>query len=268
MAVFISSDTECTNCKHALSGNYCSNCGQKGGTKRLELKTLVSDIFKAVVDVDTKVFRTIKELTLNPGQVTLNYIGGARVRYLNPIKYCFVIFAITLALMHLTGNIDQTVERVEFDNIERLEKERNLSEEALAETRAFQQATLEVYTEYLQPIQFILIPIAAFFLRWMHYKRRRNYIEIVSFLSYVFAHAALMSIPILLGMTLLGEISNFSLWIYSALSLIFIGYGAKVFFGLSWVRLFLSLLIYVPLYIVLVGILMSAAASLRISGII
>ena len=268
MTVFSPHDGTCANCENTISGLYCNQCGQKANTRRLEIKTLFGGVFKALMEMDSTVFRTIKELTLNPGRVALNYIGGARVAYINPVKYCITIFAVALAIMHLSGQIDQTVDKVTTANQEWQEQSKALSGPVLEQAKARRKATVEVYSEYLQPMQLILIPIAAFFLRLLHYRKRRNYAEVTSFLCYVFGHTALINIPILLGMILLGLLSYFNLWVFSAVLLVVFGYGSKVFFKLSWPGFLISLLLSTAIYFVLAGLMISGAAQLRMAGLI
>ncbi|MCK0068409.1 DUF3667 domain-containing protein [Kordiimonas laminariae] len=268
MTVFSPHEGTCVNCENTITGLYCNQCGQKANTQRLEIKTLLGGAFKALMELDSKVFRTIKELTLNPGQVALNYIGGARVAYLNPVKYCITIFALILAIMHLSGQIDQTVEKVTTANLAWQEQSKDLNDAVLKYAKARQKATVEVYSEYLQPMQLILIPIAALFLRLLHYRKRRNYAEIASFLCYIFAHTALINIPILLAMLLFGMLSYFNLWVYSAVLLFMFAYGSKIFFKLTWPGLLISLLLSTAVYFALAGLTISVAAELRMAGYI
>jgi hypothetical protein len=220
------------------------------------------------VEFDSSIFRTIRELTLNPGQTALNYTHGARISYINPIKYCVTIFAITLAIMHITGQIDQTIERIDAENAARLTQDQSLDSEAISIRQLYQKANLEVYAEYLQPMQFILIPIAALFLRLQHFRKKRNYAEIVSYLCYIFGHTALINIPIILGMSFLGLIAYYNLLIYSGFLLVMFWYGSKIFFELSWLRSFFSLLVSAVIYFILVGMIITIAAELRVAGLI
>ncbi len=268
MNSFPSDVTKCANCGAILGGKYCKDCGQKANTIRLELKALLNSIFKSFVEFDASIFKTVRELTFNPGQVSLNYIHGARIAYINPIKYCLTIFAITLAIMHITGQIDKTIERIDAQNTASLELNKSLNTETTSLRRMYQKANLEVYAEYLQPMQLILIPIAGLFLRIQHARRRRNYAETISFLCFVFGHTALINIPIILGMSLLGLIAYYNLLVYSGFLLFIFWYGSKVFFELSWARSFVSLLISAALYFVLAGTIMMIAAELRVKGII
>lgn len=259
---------ECANCGSTLTGQYCSHCGQKSGTERLSLASVVSGAFAALTDLDSTLPRTIKELSVNPGKVAHNYVSGARVSYINPVKYCIAVFAIILALMHVTGQIDLTAERVTAANNARaLEAARN-GQTIPDAIQASQRATVEVYTEYLQPLQLLLIPIAALLLRLLHFRRQRNYAEVFCFLAFVFGHAALLNIPVLALMSLSGFLAYYNLWVYSGFLLIIFGYGAKVFFDLSVGWAIISGLISGVLYAVTMILLVTVASTLRLNGFI
>lgn len=270
MTVFSSNARECANCKKPSSGTYCSYCGQKSDIQRLEINTLFHNTFKVLIDFDSKIFRTIKELSFNPGQTALNYINGARISYINPLKYCITVFALALALavMHLSGQIDDTVNRINTWNDARLEQSGATNKAALVQEHARQKAFVEVYAEYLQPMQFVMIPFSALLLQLLHYRKNRNYAEVTSFLCYIFGHAALIIIPLILLMSLTGFISYFSLWVHSAILLLLFGYGSKIFFELTWPAWFITTTISIVIYFALIGLVITGAADLRLSGVI
>jgi len=260
--------SECSNCGGKLTGPYCSHCGQKAGTTRLSVTGIARGAFNALTDLDSKLPRTVLELTLNPGQVALNYVKGARVAYVNPVKYCIAVFAVILALMHVTGQIDLTAERVTAANNARALEAASSGQAVPAAIQASQRATVEVYTEYLQPLQLLLIPIAAFLLRLLHFRKKRNYAEVFCFLAFVFGHAALLNIPVIALMSLSGFLAYYNLWVYSGFLLIIFGYGAKVFFDLSVVWAIISGLVSGALYAVTMIMLVTLASALRLNGII
>lgn len=73
---------KCKNCNQSLESknNYCSNCGQKNIDK-LNLKYLFSEILENVLNLDSKMFTTLKSLIFKPGFLTKEFMIGKRIRY-------------------------------------------------------------------------------------------------------------------------------------------------------------------------------------------
>jgi hypothetical protein len=90
----------CLNCGEAVTGNFCSQCGQENEDKTVSLKFLISDFLADVISFDSKLTRTIIPLVIRPGFLTNEYIEGHRVSYLSPLKmYIFmsVVFFLVMA---------------------------------------------------------------------------------------------------------------------------------------------------------------------------
>ncbi len=92
--------TTCPNCQAEAVTSFCPQCGQRLGVKRITLRDTIRDSWTQVVGFDGFFLRTIRDLTLRPGQVARSYINGIRVRYFGPVAYFF--FMITLLLLWLS----------------------------------------------------------------------------------------------------------------------------------------------------------------------
>lgn len=90
----------CLNCGHALAEDYkfCPQCGQGVGDSRITLAALLRDIWLEVVQIDSKLVRTLVPLLFRPGFLTREYVVGKRVRYLSPFKMYLVVAAVFFAL--------------------------------------------------------------------------------------------------------------------------------------------------------------------------
>jgi hypothetical protein len=99
--------TTCRNCTEPLRGQFCSACGQSHRFVRLELRALVQDVLDGLVNLDTRVLRTVGELTIDPGRVGREYLVGRRIPYVNPFKFALATFAFAIlvnqALIYLHG---------------------------------------------------------------------------------------------------------------------------------------------------------------------
>lgn len=84
----------CLNCGAALSGAYCSACGQKGHVHR-SLAHAVEEFLHGVVHFDSKFWHTLPLLVARPGKLTREYIDGRRARYISPMA----LFLLTVFTM-------------------------------------------------------------------------------------------------------------------------------------------------------------------------
>lgn len=94
----------CYNCHYPLPayGQYCSNCGQKYTTGKIPVWELVREFIESVLNIDSKIFRTIGALFI-PGRLTLQYFQGHHKRYVPPMRLFFVMAVIHFAVLGYVG---------------------------------------------------------------------------------------------------------------------------------------------------------------------
>jgi hypothetical protein len=90
----------CLNCGAALTGTYCANCGQPAHVHRT-LGAIWHDLMHSVLHFDGKIWRTLPELALRPGQLTRRYIHGERAKFVSP----FALFLFSALLMYAVYSI-------------------------------------------------------------------------------------------------------------------------------------------------------------------
>ncbi len=66
-----------------LVGKFCHGCGQSSAVHRSYLKE-VTDIFRSIVNLDSRTFRTVLNLFFRPGKLTRDFVYGKRVGFLPP----------------------------------------------------------------------------------------------------------------------------------------------------------------------------------------
>ena len=99
-------ETNCLNCGAALSGPYCSACGQHAHVHRT-LTSFFHDLLHGVFHLEGKIWRTLPMLAWRPGELTRSYIDGQRARFVSPIAlFLFCVFAM-FAVMGMTGDLDR-----------------------------------------------------------------------------------------------------------------------------------------------------------------
>ncbi len=98
----------CLNCGSALSGPFCTSCGQPAHLHR-SLLHLLEELLHSVLHFDAKGWRTLPLLAVRPGLLTRRYIDGQRRRYVSPLAlFLFngflMFFVISLLAEHAPGS--------------------------------------------------------------------------------------------------------------------------------------------------------------------
>ncbi|MBS0322174.1 MAG: DUF3667 domain-containing protein [Proteobacteria bacterium] len=96
----------CTNCGAPLAGEWCTRCGQERIVERGALRRY----FERQVP---RILHTVRALLLQPGQLTLEYARGQRVRSISAWRLTFNVLALFLALSFVTGFRVATFARVD-----------------------------------------------------------------------------------------------------------------------------------------------------------
>jgi Protein of unknown function (DUF3667) len=95
-------EKNCLNCQSEVVGRFCHKCGQENLEPKETVWHLVQHFFNDITHFDGKFFETVKYLLRRPGFLSLEYMRGRRMAYLNPIRmYVFTsaIFFIILFSM-------------------------------------------------------------------------------------------------------------------------------------------------------------------------
>lgn len=101
-----SASPRCMNCETLLQGEYCHRCGQSAQTQRLRFRELAAGLARGVVELDSKMVRTVWHLFTRPGSMTREYVDGNRVTYVSPLRYYVLMVALNIGLSALLGTTD------------------------------------------------------------------------------------------------------------------------------------------------------------------
>src|SRR5437016_1662576 len=94
----------CPECGAELQGKYCHECGEKKPDRHdLQLKHFFHHGLHEITHLDSKIFRTLRALIVQPGFLTTEYMAGRRHRYFLPLRLFLVIFALNLFLYTRPG---------------------------------------------------------------------------------------------------------------------------------------------------------------------
>lgn len=103
----MSENSTCLNCNEPILNKFCSFCGQKTKTHRINFKNLIShDIIHGVWHFERGILFTIKESIVRPGKAALDYIAGKRIRYYNIFYLILIVVGINIFIGSLLIDLD------------------------------------------------------------------------------------------------------------------------------------------------------------------
>ncbi|MCF6263886.1 MAG: DUF3667 domain-containing protein [Xanthomonadales bacterium] len=77
---------ECQNCGTELQGPYCHYCGQPDKNFFRFFPALLREMMGDLLDLDSRLTRTLKPLLFQPGKLADDYMHGRRFRYTSPVR--------------------------------------------------------------------------------------------------------------------------------------------------------------------------------------
>ncbi len=81
----------CLNCGAHLTGQYCGQCGQRAVGRFISIWQLLRDAFGDLLELDSRLWRTMIPLLNRPGLLTKDYLQGRRARYMPPFRMYLVL---------------------------------------------------------------------------------------------------------------------------------------------------------------------------------
>lgn len=114
--------TDCPNCGASVSGNFCHQCGQETVLHPPSTREFVHEFIGHYVALEGKLLQTMKLLLFKPGVLSLEYLQGRRVRYIEPLRVYLTFSLIFFAVFkfmgeehHIGGVKTQAVPAVQVD---------------------------------------------------------------------------------------------------------------------------------------------------------
>lgn len=266
---------QCLNCGTVIDSNFCPECGQKNKAYHLSMKDFFSDFLEELLDVDSRVLRSVKMLFTKPGFLSSEYVEGHRVKYLPPVRIYLVasvLFFLSLSLTSLipglqnnqfikelteTGDIENALGNVldtesgepfgtRESGLVSVHPDSSSSSASISvgekKFDVQQGDFLSNFSDNFAAMMFFLLPVAALQLKALYWRRKKLYIEHLIFSIHV--HAFIFSILILT------VILDFKLimWMVIIASLAYLYLSMKNFYAQSYsktaVKMFLLLFSY------------------------
>ena len=175
--------TECASCGSARRGAYCSACGQKFAPINPTLGYFLYDLTHELLNVDGKIFRSVRLLLTRPGFLTREILAGRRSPYVSPIRLYLtfsILFFVTLAFVPEAIRMDITYTpspgEVPLD-----------PQQVEQRTSAALQAVNDVTNRWAPRIMFLFVPLFAALVHLVSRKSGRNYPQHLYFALHVHA---------------------------------------------------------------------------------
>jgi hypothetical protein len=97
----------CLNCGKRIQENFCSFCGQKTDTHRINLKHFFThDVLHGVWHLDKGILFTIKAILTRPGKAAYDYINGKRINYYNVFYLILIFIGLNILLVNLQHQVN------------------------------------------------------------------------------------------------------------------------------------------------------------------
>lgn len=117
----------CATCGAALSGPFCSQCGQRV-RPRLTLGGVAREAVQHVLSLDSGLLRTAVDLARRPAGLITDVLAGRTVRYAGPVRYFLVAVTaaqvLSLVLGDVSGMADSYAEGYEGADAGAVDRER------------------------------------------------------------------------------------------------------------------------------------------------
>ena len=250
------SSSTCRNCGEALRGPFCSSCGQEDVDLRRPLKALAEDAVGDLLNLDTRLLRTLGPLFCRPGHLAREYLAGRRVRYVPPLKMFLLASVVFFGLVALLPKAHLSVTHAGQPVPEGRGLRLNIQLPKPEDARAWfgpriaaaaeraQQHPAEFWDVILANLPrafFVLLPVFALLLKLFYRRQDAFYLDHLIFALYyhAFAFGAWTLLLVLKRPWVPGLLSTFggslvALWLFLYLP---IGLR-KVYGGSRWKTLF------------------------------
>lgn len=174
----------CLNCGTLLAGDWCHACGQRSDPHHRSLLHLATELLEALTHADSRLWRTMRRLALDPARLTRDYLDGRRASEIPPLRLFLVMLFLLFGIGSLTAGgldmqrpgpataraLDAKLDQFSLPGAPRTERWLRTHVEQAVDDPA---AVLSVMREWAERFTILMLPIAALLLWLLHLPGRR-----------------------------------------------------------------------------------------------
>lgn len=142
----------CANCGAPLYGEYCYACGQPVKGLIRHFSGILGDVFDTLLNIDSRVIRTLPALYLKPGFLSREYFAGRRVRYVTPFRLMFFLALIAFFVMQLAVNDGSWVHFGDKESANRFRQAQTQAQVLAQEKQALDKINADMANPHLPSI--------------------------------------------------------------------------------------------------------------------
>jgi len=194
--------TACSNCGADAADLYCAKCGERQpGHHDLSVGHFAHDVVHEFVHLDSKLFRTLRDLVTRPGFLTQEYFAGRKSRYIPPLRLFLTLFALQFLAFtfHSPGAVYTVASMKNFDKAGALTKllEKKAARQHLTGEELEQRIDERWHKNY-SLLQLVNILGAAIVLKVLHHKRyfAEHLVFAAHYLAFSYIVALVITFPI------------------------------------------------------------------------
>jgi hypothetical protein len=94
---------ECPNCRAALQGRFCHQCGQEARANLLTVRDFLAEAVHELFSLDGKVPRTVRLFLTAPGKLVREHIEGRRAPYVSPLRLYLLVSVLHVISLFIFG---------------------------------------------------------------------------------------------------------------------------------------------------------------------
>lgn len=174
----------CLNCGAMPAGRWCQDCGQKAGPAHRSMLHLGAELMEILSHADSRLWRTLRRLAVDPAGLTLDYLRGRRASEIPPLRLFFVMMLLAFTVGSVTG---ETVNHIVIPPDQQAKMLASIARLSvgwrwadgwlhthLDRAVARPEEVMAVMREWSERFIIAMLPIAAFML-WALYLPRRGF---------------------------------------------------------------------------------------------
>ena len=188
----------CPSCNSILSTPYCPTCGESPPSARdLTLRGLFVQLVHAFSTIDGRLLRSFRFLVTRPGVLTVSYVKGRRIPYVEPFQLFLIANVLFFAMQSLTNtNIVSSTLDSHLHN----QDWQSFAQRLVAHRLEAKQTTLDLYAPifnqavvlYAKSLIILMVLPFAILLPLMFYRNRQPFVAHVVFALHFYAFLLLL----------------------------------------------------------------------------